>query len=406
MGFSGLFAIGVSGIQAQAAGLEAISNNIANSQTTGYRQVTASFSQLVTSAGRPGEIQTGPARQGEGQGVQARLETDHHLQGLIRRTDTGTHLAISGRGFFAVQDPSLAGTDDNVGNTLFTRAGDFEASAQNLLVNGAGQTLLGVRLTDAGAVNGAGALGTLGGLAPVDLSVATGRGAATEAINLSGTLNTGGERSVQIFDANGTARTLTAALTRFDATTAAISLSDGQTEITAGTLVFTADGTPDLAASTVPATIDINGQTVALNLSQVRNTGAATGFNIVQIGGAAFGTVTGFEIDGTGVLRATLSNGLSEPLYQIPLAVFTNAEGLTRADDTAFRFDASAGTLTLTTANTNGAGLLEARALENATVDITQSFSRLIETQRAYAANAQILSLTDELYETLNATAT
>ncbi|MEL6113172.1 MAG: flagellar hook-basal body complex protein [Pseudomonadota bacterium] len=406
MGFSGLFAIGVSGVQAQATGLEAISNNIANSQTTGYRRAAASFAQLVTGTDRAGEITTGPGRQGEGQGVAARLETDHHLQGLIRRTDTDTHLAISGRGFFAVEDPGLGSTDDNVGNTLFTRAGDFQVSNAGVLVNSAGQTLLGVPLSGANAGNGAGAIASLGALEPIDPSQATGRGAATEALSVSLAGNSSGERTVQLFDATGAVRTLTVSLVPQDDTSATLTLTDGQTPLATGTIVFDRDGAPNLDASTLPESFTIDGQSVALALTQDQANGAfSSGFAVSQRGGTAFGTVTGFQIDESGVLRATLSNGLSDPLYQIPLALFTNAEGLIRADDTAFRFDPQAGTLTLTTANTNGAGLLEASALENSTVDITQSFSLLIETQRAYAANAQILSVTDELLETLNGTA-
>ena len=117
------------------------------------------------------------------------------------------------------------------------------------------------------------------------------------------------------------------------------------------------------------------------------------------------GEVTGFEVNDTGILSAIFSNGSTRDLFQIPLAQFTNPDGLIQAGTTAFQNSTGTGTLTLAAAGSENFGTIEGGSLETSTVDITQEFSTLIETQRAYAANSRILSIADDLLQTLNETA-
>ena len=96
MGFPGLFAIGLSGVNAYSASLEAVSNNIANTQTTGYKRVQTDFSTLIQ-----GEAPEGGLNGGGVQGVNRQLVTE---QGAITRTNSATDLAVSGDGFFVVSE--------------------------------------------------------------------------------------------------------------------------------------------------------------------------------------------------------------------------------------------------------------------------------------------------------------
>jgi len=423
MSFSGLFAVGVSGVAAHATSLEAISNNIANSQTVGYRQARTDFAQLVAHAGSSGDTVQ------PGQGVDATIRVSQNEQGLISRTANTTNLAISGRGFFVVNDPTQTG-QNGTGTPLFTRAGDFTIKDAGNLVNGSGQILLGSPVNSADTLDA----GTLGSLSVIDLSGFTGAGAATDSVSLVGALRQNGainplatnyaaadparniaggtvvpdlRQTISIFDTAGNPSLLNIGLVRLSETTVGIEIftQDSDTPLANGTLTFDEDGRIAADVSTLPARVDVEGTDIALDLSSLNLSVNGSPLQLNQTGGAAFGAVTGYEIDQQGVLRATLNNGLTPALFQIPLALFTNAEGLTREADTAFRFDPAAGSVDLVVAGRDGSGVIEASAIENSTVDITQSFSALIETQRAYAANAQILSVTDELYETLNDTA-
>ncbi|MEX0645276.1 MAG: flagellar hook basal-body protein, partial [Parvularculaceae bacterium] len=131
MSFSGLFAVGVSGVTAFTTSLEAVSNNIANSQTVGFKRARTEFSDLVT-------VDAPDANGKVGAGVSALNRQLVAEQGSLTRTDNATDLAISGAGFFVVSEEAGAATASTI---LFTRAGDFSPNEAGDLVNGAGYFL-------------------------------------------------------------------------------------------------------------------------------------------------------------------------------------------------------------------------------------------------------------------------
>lgn len=142
MSFSGLFAIGVSGVNAFSQSLEAISSNIANSQTDGYRRARVDFSTLLGDADAAVSTTVGSGRVGAGVASTGFSFVDE--QGAIIRTDNEGDLAISGDGFFVVRDESLADSAANDDALLFTRAGAFRLNANGDLVNAGGLSLQGV----------------------------------------------------------------------------------------------------------------------------------------------------------------------------------------------------------------------------------------------------------------------
>ena len=138
MSFSGLFSIGLSGLSAFSAGLEAVSSNIANSQTTGYKRVTTNFADLIPSDAASLNNSVGAGVFGTGVAAVSRQLVGE--QGAVTRTNTATNLAVSGDGFFVVsKEPASSAS----ASFLFTRAGDFKADALGNLVNSAGYYLQG-----------------------------------------------------------------------------------------------------------------------------------------------------------------------------------------------------------------------------------------------------------------------
>lgn len=139
MGIFGAMTTAVAGLQAQSYALENISGNIANSQTSGYKRIETSFSDMVMSVGQSA------ARQSAGS-VLARSRPTNMIQGAVNRSEVDTHMAINGDGYFQVQ--TKVGETDGLaqfsGANLYTRRGDFVMDREGYLVNGAGYYLMGI----------------------------------------------------------------------------------------------------------------------------------------------------------------------------------------------------------------------------------------------------------------------
>ncbi|MDZ7627265.1 MAG: flagellar hook basal-body protein [Parvularculaceae bacterium] len=145
MSFTSIFAIGVSSLTAFAKGIEAISGNVANTDTTGYKRVRTDFSSLLpTSSSGNGLVSAGAA----GTGVAAAPRQLFSEQGAIARGNQATHVAVAGDGYFVVSRQPGA---NNPGDLLFTRAGDFKPDADGNLVNAAGFYLKGTTSASGGA---------------------------------------------------------------------------------------------------------------------------------------------------------------------------------------------------------------------------------------------------------------
>src|ERR1700761_7479138 len=123
---------GVSGLVANSSALAAISDNIANVNTTAYKRNQVDFSTMVTSQAVKGEYSAGGV-----QGINRQLVS---TQGSIESAASTTDLAINGDGFFVV---SNSPTGSGAAADSFTRAGAFEPDANGFLVNDAGLYLQG-----------------------------------------------------------------------------------------------------------------------------------------------------------------------------------------------------------------------------------------------------------------------
>ena len=137
MGIFDALTSAVAGLQAQSFSLQNISGNIANSQTTGYKETDTAFQDLVSQAAL-GEQTSG--------GVFARSVATNTVQGTIQSASVSTDMAINGSGFFVVAKP--VGITDNLpqfsGVSDYTRAGDFQMNSAGYLVNSAGYYLMGI----------------------------------------------------------------------------------------------------------------------------------------------------------------------------------------------------------------------------------------------------------------------
>lgn len=130
----------VMGVSAQTSRLNAIGQNIANVNTTGYKAGDVSFESMLGDAKTLGA--GNPVANFNGAGVSTVTRLNASTQGTIATTTTSTNLAVSGNGYFVVKTTS--------GDTAMTRAGAFTRQADGTLVNTAGATLLGTATGGAG----------------------------------------------------------------------------------------------------------------------------------------------------------------------------------------------------------------------------------------------------------------
>src|SRR5579884_739989 len=118
------------GMAAQQERLDAVSNDLANANTPGYKHVRVAFRDLLyVSDGAPGVA--------AGAGAAAWMDGRSFLQGALQQTDRPLDVALQGPGFLEVRRPD--------GTLALTRAGSLELDGRGRLVTGTGDILVGVR---------------------------------------------------------------------------------------------------------------------------------------------------------------------------------------------------------------------------------------------------------------------
>ncbi len=136
----------VSGLNAQSSAIGNISDNLANAQTVGFKGVGTNFEDLVNSSSatvnNPGGVTATPLYQND-------------QQGSVTSSNVSTNLAISGAGYFAVENASTTATGSTVfsNNIVYTRQGDFSLDKNGFLVNGSGFYLTAYDVSSTGVVD-------------------------------------------------------------------------------------------------------------------------------------------------------------------------------------------------------------------------------------------------------------
>jgi flagellar hook protein FlgE len=441
MSLGGALTTAVTGLDAQSAALGAISNNVANSATSGYKRVETAFSTLISVANAQ-VFQPG--------GVMSKPVYTNDIGGPIQQTSVQTNLALSGDGFFTVS--AANGTQTNgipvfTNTQLYTRSGDFGLDSAGFLKNSAGYYLDGWPITQS--------TGTVqkNALQPIRIATFKDNPQPTANISYSANLPTNINTSldtdtttpdvdyaptpVQFFDAVGQAHSLNIGWTKIAGTNNTWTMSVTSTEpgvtITspAGPVNadFNIDNTLGAAGSiqnfngvagpigtdvTLPIQIDFGGpaastQNLNLNLGKfgvaeqtTMFTGSDVEFRSAQQDGLAPGSFKSLSIDEHGVVTLNYDNGARRNFFQVPVATFSNANGLQSESGNAFSTSVNSGTPIYNDAGSNGAGTLIPSAIEGSNVDIAAEFTRMIQTQSAYGANSRVITTTAQLLQQTN----
>ncbi len=182
MSLFGSLLSGVQGLSAQSQDIGIISDNIANSQTVGYKENEAFFNTLTTPSTSTQNYATG--------GVQSNTVALIDKQGVLTATSSPTDMAITGRGFLAVapQVNTTTGAVATTTNVGFTRAGSFTIDANGFLKSPTGQYLLGVPIPAGTATPSTVSIQPLGGLSAVNVGAVQGNAQATSTLSIGANL--------------------------------------------------------------------------------------------------------------------------------------------------------------------------------------------------------------------------
>jgi len=393
------------GLQGVETAMQAVSDNLANAQTTGFHSESADFSTLL------GEFVAGNALGG---GVTTTGITRDLSEGAITQTNSPTDMAIQGDGYFV-----LSGSAGALG---YSRDGQTQVSSNGTLVGFNGDSVMGYSVNAAGLFSGV--LGPIvipqGVLAPTASTNTTVTGnldAASPviagAINPANPATYSSSVSVQVYDSIGNSHVLTYYYQNAGVGVAPVAESWNWTATLDGSPVGLAnnsgvigfDNTGAIVAGAKPAlplTAAIAGAAnLSLNIdfsgvTQYAGGTAATG----SADGNAVGRPEGVQIGNNGTVSVSYSNGQTVNVAQVAVATFPAEQGL-QLGNGVFTATGSSGAATISTAGSGAAGSIQANALESSNVDTTSQLVNLVVLQRNYQANAKALQTEDSILGTI-----
>lgn len=412
MSLQGIFSTSVQAMNAQAQSLANISTNIANVNTAAYKSQDTHFETILSGVASPNLPLLG---------VNTVDVRNVAKQGAIATTNRTFDLAISGRGFFVTNTESNASgvwqyTRDGA---LFGKAvtlgsdsdGDGVRDQGTLLVTADGSYVYGWKADDDGHfLEG----NSLGALTPILYNNnATFPAKATGTIALQANLSAAdtGRQTVGLpyVDQDGRSRTLTLGFSAtlgadwdLDASTCDPSGDDATVEFSPANLSFNGTGGIDQPSDktlTVVIGDSAGTQLITVDLSRLTQFGGGNGLtvqNITQDGFIA-GRLQNTYFTNDGVLVGSYSNGKVQNLYKLALATFTADNKLDARPGNVFVQSAEAGELRLSGIDNLSATRIVVGALEASNVDLTDQFSKMIVTQRAYSSAATALRTADEM---------
>lgn len=421
---------GVAGLTANASRLAAISDNISNSGTYGYKRIESDFHSMVISDSS-GAYAAG--------GVRATTQRLIDERGSLVSTSHATDLAVRGRGFLPVAKTTEVAADNGANQMLLTTTGSFRTDSDGYLKTNSGLILMGWPALADGSIPTY-PRDTSAGLAPLQINVNQFSGEPTTRIGLGVNLpatdtdteatgdsralaieyigNLGQSESIDVsfiptIPATGSSNEWTMQLRDSAAAGALIgeyvlefdgsratggtlesvnTLSGGAYDPATGSLVVNVDGGP--------MEIDIGKIGAADGLTQLSDSFAPVA---ISKDGFPVGNMTAVEVDESGFVHAFFDTGITRRIAQIPLVDMPNPNGMISLDQQTYMPSPESGTYFLWNAGDGPTGDVVAYAREESATDVAGELTDMIQTQRAYSSNAKVIQTVDEmLQETTN----
>ncbi|HEU5140234.1 MAG TPA: flagellar basal-body rod protein FlgF [Bacillales bacterium] len=409
---------GISGMKNFQTKLDVIGNNIANVNTYGYKKSRVTFKDLVSQeiagASSPTFERGGTNPKQVGLGSTIGSVDTVHTQGSLQTTGRPLDIAISGDGFFIVNEGA---------QNYYTRAGNFYIDQSGMLVNSEGMRVLGYGVDNNGRI-------AEGQLSVLNISDEIIQQPETDSVTVVGNLDantfidptTAGSETTNtqsldftIFDANGVGHPATITFNNpaestnpnddgsYYVKTLDFTI-DGGTGGTSpsGTITFNPDGTiNNFTLPSDPATFNYGGNPVEINKTAIDFTALTVHDNAGTadvVGDVA--ELTGYQIGSSGEISAILSTGDVQLLGQIALAGFNNPGGLEKAGSNLYMVTNNSGEAEIAVPG-DGVGSLQGGTLEMSNVDLATAFTEMIVAERGFQANTRIITTSDEILQEL-----
>lgn len=383
----GTIYVGLSGLNAYSQGLKAVSNNVSNLNTVGFKSSDITFSDIY-GQGSSGGLEYGSSQEPGGHGVTVNPLSVDFTQGEFRETGRDLDLSVDGNGFFVLLDDA---------NTYYTRTGSFEVNDDGFIVLQDTDYKLAV-LDDGGrpaAVN----IDEF----RTDPPVATDR--ITFSDNLSSTATEFNIPDVSVYDERGEESLWSLSFTRleteFDRWTLTVTDATG-TEVGSQSLLFdggqVAEGSEELLFEDPDNGLSITfefGDTVTSFSS-----GTVSSLRAADVAGYATGSIATLQVNDEGAFEITYTNNEERVLGSIALADFRDPQSLEQRSKALFSYSGF-GQRQLLTATDERVGAILGGQLEASNVDLGSEFGDLILIQRGFQASSQIISVTNDMIQQL-----
>ncbi len=438
----------LSGINAAQKDLNVTANNIANVNTTGFKESRAEFADVYANS-----IFVNAKTQ-VGNGVATGAVAQQFHQGALQFTNNALDLAIQGNGFFVTSD-GLTNLD-----RTYTRAGAFKLNENSYMVSNSGGYLQGYEINSDGTPKAV----SINATKPIQIPDKAGEPVQTTTVeagfNLPSSTKTlmdvnaskfdptdsttySSSTSVVVYDSLGEPHTITQYFTKeadpADPTQAAVPTAwrmylyegDKPIDIVGGAATTMATGLSQAPLS-ARVTFDASGKMVTPTTPAVIKTEplGTTGAGIITNGadgtqeiefklgtvtqyaspfevskltqdGSTVGRLTKVEIGADGIVSATYSNATTVKVAMVAMAKFANAQGLTQVGNTSWRQSLLSGDALPGTPNSGTFGSIKSSALEQSNVDLTTELVDLITAQRNFQANSRSLEVNSSLQQNI-----
>jgi flagellar hook protein FlgE len=397
------FQQGLSGLNAAAKGLDAVSNNVSNAATIGFKGASAQFADVFAASiagGGAGQI---------GIGVNLSQVKQSFTQGNISVTNNPLDVAINGGGFFRMSDG---------GAITFTRNGQFLVDKDGYVVNSAGARLTGYVANAAGVIvpsspteltisnadltPNATTTGTLG------LNMDSRDAVPAAAFNYTDPTTYNSSTAMTVYDSLGNSHILSLYFRKTAANTWQVYTGlDGAAPAPAAgtTMTFTSAGAVNTGGNIGPLAFAVTtgaaALSISLDLTAATQYGSTFGVNSMTQNGYTSGRLSGLSISSEGIIQGRYSNGQSRDLGQIVLANFANPNGLQSLGANQWSETAASGQPLIGAPNSGSLGALQSAAVEESNIDLTGELVNMITAQRNYQANAQSIKTQDAVMQTL-----
>jgi flagellar hook protein FlgE len=411
---------GVSGLSAEGQALGVVGDNVANTNTVGFKESRAVFEDVL--GGAIGQ------RDAAGGGVRMARAQQIFAQGSLTNTGQATDLALSGDGFFVVKG-SVGGITGN----FYTRAGQTTLDANGNLVTPEGMNIQGYAASSAGFSSSVS-----------NIQVPTGALTPKPTSKLSITANLSSDNktpllpwdpqspaatsnmstSMTVYDSLGTAHNVDVYMRMnsvgswdYHALAQGNEIAGGpagqNVDIASGTLTFNAQGQLTASAAVAGGTVSWNNatpnQAIAVDFGTPGTSGVTTqnadpppgNVSAQSQDGYGSGSLTGIQVDANGIVNGVYSNGQQIPVAKLAVAKFRANEGLGRAGHNLWMATRESGEPALGGAGVGGRASCVSGALEQSNVDIAQQFVDMIAHQRAFQANSKTITTADEMLQEL-----